>query len=301
MWACTPTSSTPGRSSRAATASAAAPEETENPNLESSWPVRTNSCVCASTPGVTRTRTLGRVDVGAEDSSRPPRRAISSKESTTMRPTPWVSASASSSVDLLLPCRTRRSAGTLAERRHMELAAGRDVEVHALLVGQPGHGPAQEGLGGVGDTFAPGGDGLPAGVAQVVLVVDEERGAELLRQLQEVDPADAEVPLLVHGGGARQEVPLQGCGRHVVVGRHGRAGYGSNPAPRRARDRVERIRSTIVPCSCVGTGAHPAPVAQRIEHRPPEPVAQVRVLPGALCDTAGGALQDIAGGAFHCT
>jgi hypothetical protein len=28
--------------------------------------------------------------------------------------------------------------------------------------------------------------------------------------------------------------------------------------------------------------ARPAPVAQRIEHRPPEPVAQVRVLPGAL-------------------
>ncbi len=28
--------------------------------------------------------------------------------------------------------------------------------------------------------------------------------------------------------------------------------------------------------------ATPAPVAQRIEHRPPEPVAQVRVLPGAL-------------------
>ena len=27
--------------------------------------------------------------------------------------------------------------------------------------------------------------------------------------------------------------------------------------------------------------ATPAPVAQRIEHRPPEPVAQVRVLPGA--------------------
>ena len=31
--------------------------------------------------------------------------------------------------------------------------------------------------------------------------------------------------------------------------------------------------------------ATPAPVAQRIEHRPPEPVAQVRVLPGALGTT----------------
>jgi hypothetical protein len=37
------------------TASAAAPLASEKPNFWSSWPVWTNSCVCASTPGVTRT------------------------------------------------------------------------------------------------------------------------------------------------------------------------------------------------------------------------------------------------------
>src|SRR3974377_2181319 len=60
MWAWTPTSSREEINTGAATASAAAPEETENPNLESSCPVRTNSWVCASTPGVTRTSTCGR-------------------------------------------------------------------------------------------------------------------------------------------------------------------------------------------------------------------------------------------------
>ena len=54
MWACTPTSSRPGRPPIAATASAAAPEASEKPNFVSSCPVLTYSWVCASTPGVTR-------------------------------------------------------------------------------------------------------------------------------------------------------------------------------------------------------------------------------------------------------
>ena len=62
IWACTPTSSTPPINSSAATASVAAPDVTENPNFVSSWPVRTNSWVWASTPGVTRTSTAGRAD-----------------------------------------------------------------------------------------------------------------------------------------------------------------------------------------------------------------------------------------------
>ena len=119
----------------------------------------------------------------------------------------------------------------------MELATGRDVEVHALLVGQPGHGPAEEGLGGVGDAVPPGRHGVPAGTAQVVLVVDEQRGPELLGQFQEVDAADVEVALLVDGGGPREEVALQGCGGDVVIRRHGDAGYGSVRASRRRRDR----------------------------------------------------------------
>ena len=71
----------------------------------------------------------------------------------------------------------------------MELTTGGDVEVHALLVGQPGHGSAQEGLGGVCHTVAPGRDGLPAGAAQMVLVVDEKRVPNL-SQLEQVDATD---------------------------------------------------------------------------------------------------------------
>ena len=159
----------------------------------------------------------------------------------------------------------------------MQLATGRDVEVHALLVGQTGHGEAQKGLRGIGDAVAPRRDRLTAGVAQMVLVVHEERSAELLRQLQQVDAADVEVALPVDRCRPRKELPLQGRRRDVVVGRHGDAGYGSIRRFREGGEGPHCPTSTIVPCFVT-----PAPVAQRIEHRPPEPVAQVRVLPGAL-------------------
>src|SRR5581483_6081097 len=57
---------------------AAAPDAMPKPNFESVWPVRTNSCVCASTPGVTRTNTRGTTPSRACRSSR---RSSSSKES----------------------------------------------------------------------------------------------------------------------------------------------------------------------------------------------------------------------------
>ena len=55
------------------------------PNFESSAPVSMYSCVCASTPGVTRTSTRG---AGSPSATSASRRSSSSKESTTMRPTP---------------------------------------------------------------------------------------------------------------------------------------------------------------------------------------------------------------------
>ena len=108
-----PTSSTAGDDESRSSAAAAAPDATPNPNFESFWPVCTNSWVWASTPGVIRTSTDG---TGSPSDTSCSMRSISSKESTTMRPMPSAMASRSSSSDLLLPCSTRRSAGTPAER-----------------------------------------------------------------------------------------------------------------------------------------------------------------------------------------
>jgi hypothetical protein len=110
----------------------------------------------------------------------------------------------------------------------------------------------------------------------MVLVVHEEGCPELLRQFQQVDSADVEVTPLVDRPRTRKELLLQGRSGDVVVHRHGDAGYGSIRLCREGGEGTCCPTSTIVPCFVT-----PAPVAQRIEHRPPEPVAQVRVLPGA--------------------
>src|SRR4029079_11370939 len=47
-----------------------------------------------------------------------------------------------------------------------------------------------------------------------------------------------------------------------------------------------------MPAAAAAGAAHNAPVAQRIERRPPEPEAQVRVLPGALAVGRGAASGD---------
>ena len=65
---------------------AAAPVLSEKPNFWSSTPVATAGCVCASTPGVTRTSTRcrGRASGWASAAIL----AISPAESSTIRPTP---------------------------------------------------------------------------------------------------------------------------------------------------------------------------------------------------------------------
>ena len=82
--------------------------------------------------------------------------------------------------------------GNARAQGDVQLAAGGDVEVEALLVGQRGHGPAQEGLGGVGDALTPCVAGLSAPDAQMGFVVDEQGRAEVGRQLADVDAADLE-------------------------------------------------------------------------------------------------------------
>ena len=177
-----------------------------------------------------------------------------------MRPTPCPRAAASSSVGLVVAVQ-HETLGRHARREgDVQLASRRHVEVHALLEGHACHGPAQEGLGRIGHALAPRVDGLTAGAAQVLLVVDEQRRSELLRQLEQVDPADVQVALLIEPRRAREELPLQWCGRYIVIGGgHGGAGYGSVRVTRGGRVPAWRRPSTIVVCSCARTSDHPPP------------------------------------------
>ena len=113
----------------------------------------------------------------------------------------------------------RRHAGG---ESHMELARGRDVEGHALIVGQPGHGPTEEGLGGVGHAVSPGLDRLAAASPQVRLVVDEERGAELLGRIDEVHGPDRQPVPLVNRGSHGQKTVLDRSGGSFCGQRYGR-------------------------------------------------------------------------------
>ncbi len=74
-------------------------------------------------------------------------------------------------------------------QRHVELASGGYVDVHALLVGKLRHGCAEERLAGIGDPVTECRNGFPATRAQVVLVVHEQGCAELVSQVDEVTPA----------------------------------------------------------------------------------------------------------------
>ena len=68
-------------------------------------------------------------------------------------------------------------------QRDVELPAGGDVEVHPLLRHEACHRDAQERLARVGDAAGAEEAGvLPASPAEVFLVVDEQRGAEVGRQ-----------------------------------------------------------------------------------------------------------------------
>ena len=268
--------------------------------MESSCPVRTNSWVWASTPGVTRTRTLGR-SRGRRGRLEQPAQPCHLVEGVHHdAPDAGLEGGGELVGRLVVAVQDEPGGGYPGRQGDVELSAGGDVEVHALLVGQPGHGPAEEGLGGVGHTVTPGGDRLPAGAAQVVLVVDEQRRAELGGQVEQVDAPDPEVarphpPRPCAAGGDARSAPWRRRGR----GR-GRGAGGVAPGCRDARGTTgpttvgttvqntagrRRLRpaGTTIDCLFVRPrGVQPAPVAQRIEHRPPEPVAQVRVLPGAL-------------------
>ena len=77
-----------------------------------------------------------------------------------------------------------------------QLAAGGNVEVHALPVGQAGHGFAEKRLGGVGDPVAERCHRLPTASPEMLFVVNEQRGAELSGQPQGVAPPDRQAAVI---------------------------------------------------------------------------------------------------------
>ncbi len=205
-WAWMPTNSTApaaSRSTRRSTARRAAPEPNPNPNLESSCPVWTYSWVCTSIPGVIRASTLGR---GAPDRSPGP------AAGTGLR---FLDEQPLEAVDLVERVHhdaadTEGDGGgqflvrlvVAMEHEAVGRHAGRPGRRGALRPstrrgtspprGQSGHGRAEEGLGGIGHPVAPGLDRLAAVGPEVGLVVDEQRGAVLLGQVDHVDPTDPE-------------------------------------------------------------------------------------------------------------
>ena len=76
----------------------------------------------------------------------------------------------------------------------MEFAQRCDIKVHAFFMSEFGHGHAQECLGRIGDAGAKHFNGLATSIAQMVLVIDEQRRAKLGGKFRNIDAADAHPP-----------------------------------------------------------------------------------------------------------
>lgn len=96
-------------------------------------------------------------------------------------------------------------------QRGGQLAAGADVEVQPLLLEPAHHGTREEGLVGVEDVGVRS-EGVRPGAAagpEVGLVQEVRRGAELLGQAGDFDPADGERAVRVTGDGAGPDLRVQ--------------------------------------------------------------------------------------------
>ena len=127
-------------------------------------------------------------------------------------------------------------------QRHVQLAAGRDVEEHALLVGEAGHRLAQERLGGVDrPARSERRHRLAAAGAQVGLVVDEHRRTELGDELVDATAADRQRAVVGDRRVVRQQPPIEHG--HAIRTSGAGVGHGATSA-RGRRCRAGRGRGT---------------------------------------------------------
>ncbi len=219
MCRCSPTSSTEDDDRARSTASAACPVGSGKPNLESRLPVRTCSWVWTSMPGLTRSSTVGRSRPAGHQRLDAVQLVVAVHDDAADAELQGLAQLRGRLVVAVQHQSVRRDAGRDGD---VQLAARRHVQPQALLVHESGHGAAQEGLGGVDDTVgSEHGRGLPAAGPEVGLVVDEQRGPVLLRQVQQVDAPDRQTPVGSDDGGVRQQAQGQGVhGRpaHMLSG-----------------------------------------------------------------------------------
>ena len=225
----------PGRPATRRTASKASPPVIEKPNFWSSCAVAMYSCVCASTPAVTRTITRA---VRPSSAVIAASRSISSNESTTIRPTPASTARASSAHGLVVAVEADPGRVEAGPQRDGQLAAGADVEAEPLLGDPAGDRGAEERLAGVEDVVrrervAEG----PGPGPEVGLVEDVRRGAVLGDQVGERHSR-------------RRSARRRPCARSVDqscgTSALGSAGWRSQAGPRRAPGACAQPASWVI-------------------------------------------------------
>ena len=133
----------------------------------------------------------------------------------------------------------------------VHLSSAGHVEVHPLLVGQTGHGTAEERLARVGHALAEGGHRFAAPGPEVGLVVDEQGGAVLLGQGCHVDSGHQELTVGADLGVVRQQGPGQDA--HIDSG-------ASTPSRSSPIDKPIRADSTNHSRAWVSCGVTSSPI-----------------------------------------
>ena len=158
----------------------------ETPNFEPTWPVRIDSCVSASIPGVMRTSIRSTPAARARSSS--------STESRTTYAACASTAAASSLVRLVVAVDHQplgRDAGVL---REAQLAEGRHVGAEPLVGEQAQDRDVRERLRPVDDECVRRrGPVRPCARPDRLLAVDDERRAELVRERRRAGAADRQL------------------------------------------------------------------------------------------------------------